>query len=90
MSILCTVVVDGLGGGVESMEMRQAYWLRFRWGDKPCLHPKFSVQFYQGMPTGDYVCTTCGWEFTKKEARALREARKAIARAQDTHPQEVG
>lgn len=54
------------------MEMRQAYVLRYRWGDKPCLHPKFTLQFYQGMPTGDYVCTTCGREFTKKEVRALR------------------
>jgi hypothetical protein len=71
------------------MEMRQAYMLRYRWGDKPCLHPKFEVQFYQGMPTGDYVCTTCGREFAKQEVRALREARKAIKQAQDTHLKEA-
>ena len=64
------------------MEMRQAYVLRYRWGEKPCLHVKFEVQFYQGMPTGDYVCTTCGREFTKKEARVLREVRRARERPQ--------
>lgn len=67
------------------MEVRQAYVLRYRWGDKPCLHQKFTPQSYQGMPTGDYVCATCGREFSRKEVRALREARKAVGQAQDTH-----
>ena len=70
------------------MEMRQAYLVRYKWGYKPCLHLKFEVQFYQGMPTGDYVCTTCGREFAKQEVRALREARKTIKQAQDTHLKE--
>jgi hypothetical protein len=66
------------------MEMRQAYVLRAQWGDKPCLHPKFATQFYQGMPTGDFVCTTCGREFMRQEVRALRGARKAIEKKQAT------
>jgi hypothetical protein len=70
------------------MEMRQAYVLRNQWGDKPCLHPRFTPQSYQGIPTGDYVCTTCGREFSKQEVRALRGARKAVKQAQDTHLKE--
>lgn len=70
------------------MEMRQAYVLRYHWGDKPCLHIKFTPQSYQGMPTGDFVCTTCGREFSIKEVWALREARKAAAQAQEAHLRE--
>ena len=64
------------------MEMRQAYVLRYQWGDKPCVHPQFTPQSYQGMPTGDFICTTCGREFGRKEVRALRGARKAAEKSQ--------
>jgi hypothetical protein len=70
------------------LEMRQAYVLRYQWGDKPCLHPRFETQFYQGMPTGDFVCTTCGREFSRQEVWALRGARKVRARALDTQRKE--
>lgn len=56
------------------MQIDKAIKLRSKWGDKPCSHPKFAVEYYLGSQTGDYICTTCGREFTKEEARALRNA----------------
>jgi hypothetical protein len=51
-------------------------------GDKPYLHPRFEVQFYQGMSTGDFVCATCGREFSRQEVRTLRGARKVVEKKQ--------
>nr|AKN36100.1 hypothetical protein [Vibrio tasmaniensis]AKN40821.1 hypothetical protein [Vibrio sp. 1F_189] len=42
------------------MQMNEAAKLRVKWGNKPCSHPNIDKEFYEGSPTGDYVCTQCG------------------------------
>ena len=49
------------------MQHDKAKRIREKWGDKPCNHPKLDKEYYLGAHTMDYVCTTCGREFTKKE-----------------------
>lgn len=55
------------------MKLEEAQELRNLWGDKPCIHPTLTKEYYRGTQTGDYVCTTCGvagWgkDWNKKEA----------------------
>jgi len=42
------------------MKTQRAEELRQEWGGKPCRHPKFEEEFFQGMHTGAFVCTICG------------------------------
>lgn len=42
------------------MQNREALRLQEQHGDKQCDHPGLEKEFYNGMATGDYVCTTCG------------------------------
>ncbi|MDD5628661.1 MAG: hypothetical protein PHU21_06325 [Elusimicrobia bacterium] len=42
------------------MRTQRAEELRKEWGDKPCSHPHLEKEYFQGMPTGAFVCTKCG------------------------------
>lgn len=53
------------------MEHEKAKQLREQWKDKPCTHPQIQKETILGAQTMDYVCTTCGKEFTKDEYEAL-------------------
>lgn len=49
------------------MQYDDAKRLREDWGDKPCDHPNFEKEYYLGAHTMDYVCSTCGRDFTGQE-----------------------
>jgi hypothetical protein len=42
------------------MRTQRAEELRKEWGAKPCSHPHLEKEYFQGMPTGAFVCTKCG------------------------------
>ena len=42
------------------MRTQRAEELRNEWGNKPCSHPHLEKEYFQGMPTGAFVCTKCG------------------------------
>ena len=48
------------------MKWEDAEYLRKTWGDKECSHPDVDKEYFGGMET-DYVCTTCGKEFSRAE-----------------------
>jgi len=50
------------------MQANDAEELRKEWGEKPCSHDHVEREYYLGGHTGDYVCTTCGRDFTSMEA----------------------
>ncbi len=61
------------------MQMSDAIQLQERWseaGSPPCEHPGVAKEYYGGMATGDYVCTTCGEPFTRQEWQQLRDGTK--------------
>lgn len=58
------------------MQAREAERLAQEWGDKPCSHPHLGREYYLGSGTGDYVCTTCGSDFTKREAQEIRKKQR--------------
>jgi len=49
------------------MQTREAAERREEWGEKPCNHDHVEREYYLGAHTGDYVCTTCGRDFTSME-----------------------
>ena len=49
-----------MDGGRVIMRTQKAEELRQQWGGKSCNHPSIEKEYYQGMPTGAYVCTQCG------------------------------
>lgn len=55
------------------MEQEKAIKLRAQWGDKECSHPEIQKETILGAQTMDYVCTTCGKEFTGEEYKELRK-----------------
>jgi uncharacterized Zn ribbon protein len=48
-------------------------------GDKPCVHPSFEKEYYLGADTMDFVCSSCGAEFTRNEKEKIEEDRKKNA-----------
>lgn len=58
------------------MQTEQAARLRQDWGDKLCRHPRFEKEYYLGAQTGDYVCTTCGRDFSPQETREIEAKRE--------------
>lgn len=58
------------------MQLDKAKRLRGTWGDKPCIHPKLEKEYFLGADTMDFVCATCGKEFTRQEKEALETRRK--------------
>jgi len=63
------------------MQLDKALQLRRAWGDKPCAHPTLDKEYYLGSSTGDYVCTTCGKNFSREEAQQHREQQSADAQS---------
>lgn len=53
------------------MQHDKAKYLREDWGDKPCEHPSFEKEYYLGADTSDFVCSTCGAEFTREEKEII-------------------
>lgn len=49
------------------MQANEAEELRKEWDEKPCNHDHVESEYYLGAHTGDYVCTTCGRDFTSME-----------------------
>lgn len=58
------------------MEYYAALNLKEKWGDKPCEHPQLEKVYYTGAFLINYVCTTCGAEFTISQKLELDEIRK--------------
>ncbi len=66
------------------MEYSKALKLKEEWGNKPCDHPKLEKVYYSGAYLINYVCTTCGLEFTisqKLEIDEIRKEKKATIQA---------
>lgn len=49
------------------MQAHEVAALQKEWGEKPCTHDRVEKEYYLGTHTGDYVCITCGKEFTSRE-----------------------
>lgn len=58
------------------MQHEKAKQLRENWGNKPCEHPSFEKEYYFGTDTMDFVCSTCGAEFTRSEKENIENERK--------------
>ncbi len=41
-----------------------------------CDHPAFDKEYMNGMDTGDYVCTSCGEDFTRAEVHRIEAGRE--------------
>ncbi|MBT2724363.1 hypothetical protein [Bacillus sp. ISL-46] len=41
--------------------------------NKPCSHPQIEKEYILGSQTGDFVCSTCGYEGTKETFEKLRK-----------------
>lgn len=59
------------------MEYNKALKLKEEWGNKPCDHPGFEKVYYSGAFLINYVCTTCGAEFTISQKLEIEEIRKS-------------
>lgn len=57
------------------MQHLDAKKLREEWGNKPCEHPHLEKEYYLGSDTMDFVCSTCGEEFTRAEKEKLEADR---------------
>ncbi|MEH7374467.1 hypothetical protein [Neobacillus drentensis] len=58
------------------MQNSAARELKEEWkekGNKPCSHPQIVKEYILGSQTGDYVCSTCGYEGTKETFEKLRK-----------------
>lgn len=62
------------------MEYLVAQKLKEEWGDKPCDHPVLEKEYYVGAFLINYVCTSCGKEFTIAQKLEMDEKRKAAAK----------
>lgn len=49
------------------MQYDEAKKLRKKWHGKPCTHEQVEKEYHLGSHTGDYVCTTCGQEFSSRQ-----------------------
>ena len=54
------------------MQHQDGLELRQHWGDKPCNHKALESEYFDDVPTGDYLCATCGkvfeaWEVEKQK-----------------------
>lgn len=63
------------------MQEKYAKQLRIEWKGKQCIHPSIEKEYYLGSQTGDYVCSTCGREFTDREEWEEYKHNALIAKA---------
>jgi transposase-like protein len=61
------------------MEYLEAQKIKAEWGDKPCDHPHLEKEYYSGAFLTNYVCTTCGREFTIPQKMEMYEKRRKKA-----------
>jgi hypothetical protein len=67
------------------MQYDEAARLRTEWGDKPCDHNRVEREYYLGVQTGDWICATCGEEFSSMdEVRRARHRRSERAQGEGT------
>jgi hypothetical protein len=58
--------------------MSDATALRKKWeeeGNKPCIHPEITKEYYLGAHTMDYVCAVCGEEFSLDQKKSIEQNR---------------
>ena len=60
------------------MEYNVAQKLKDSWGEKPCSHSRLEKEYYTGAYLTNYVCTTCGKEFTIPQKLEMDEERRKI------------
>jgi hypothetical protein len=60
----------------NTMEYYAAIKLKEEWGKKACDHPRFEKVYYTGAYLINYVCTTCGADFTIAQKMEIDEMRK--------------
>jgi hypothetical protein len=63
------------------MEYYTALKLKEEWGNKPCEHPRLEKVYFTGAFLINYVCTTCGAEFTIAKKMEIDEIRKESIRS---------
>jgi hypothetical protein len=63
------------------MEYNTALKLKAEWGNKPCEHPRLEKVYFTGAFLINYVCTTCGAEFTIAQKMEIDEIRKKSIRS---------
>lgn len=61
------------------MQHEEAKRLKEAWGNKHCDHPSFEKEYYLGADTMDFVCSTCGADFTRAEKEKIEADRKKNA-----------
>ncbi len=54
------------------MDMSEAAHLQKKWAGKPCGHSSTKRETFNGVKTGDRVCTTCGECFSPDEIALAR------------------
>ena len=59
------------------MEYYAAQKVKVSWGNKPCDHPRLEKEYYVGAYLVNWVCTTCGKEFTISDKLELDQMRKS-------------
>lgn len=59
-----------------NIQMKDAEEMRKAWGNKPCDHPSFSKEYFNGMNTGDYICNQCGESFSPESKKMIEENRR--------------
>jgi uncharacterized Zn finger protein (UPF0148 family) len=67
------------------MQASEAAKLPEEWGEKPCNHDHIEKEYYLGAHTGEYVCITCGRNFTSME-----KAERDRQRQRDQNPDASG
>jgi hypothetical protein len=63
------------------MEYYTALKLKEEWRNKPCEHPRLEKVYFTGAFLINYVCTTCGAEFTIAQKMEIDEIRKESIRS---------
>jgi hypothetical protein len=61
------------------IQMDDAAAIRRRWeqaGRPPCAHKDLDREYYLGSNTGDYICLSCGKEFSRAEWTAMQQRPK--------------
>ena len=45
------------------MQHNDGLELRKQWNNEPCEHAKLEAEYFEQLPTGDYLCKRCGKVF---------------------------
>ena len=58
------------------MEYSEAQKVKESWDNKPCNHPHIEKEYYTGAFLTNYICTTCGQEFTIAQKFEMDESKE--------------